>query len=81
MRDACQFTGNTRQMAKRHGTIPPGKAAHIMKAIKAAGYNNARIINYPDGRFEIIGQVTPLSSPQSSLSPFEQWEAENEDTS
>ena len=67
-------------MAKGHATISPGKTTDLMKAIKAAGYKNARIITHPDGRIELVGQDTPLPLPQASLSPFEQWEAENADT-
>ncbi|MEP3427120.1 MAG: transcription factor iiib subunit [Roseibium sp.] len=66
-------------MADRNGIIPPGKAAGLLKAIKTAGYTNARIIHHPDGRIELVGEDQPSLPSQETRSPFEAWEAENAD--
>lgn len=66
-------------MANRQATITQTNAARLFKAAKAAGFGRARLITYPDGRIEIIGENGPAPSPETPLSPFEKWKADNAD--
>lgn len=59
--------------------LKQGDATRLFKAAKAAGFGRARLITYPDGRIEIIGENGPVSTVETPLSPFEKWKAENAD--
>lgn len=64
-------------MANRQGAIKQTDATRLFKAAKAAGFGRARLITYPDGRIEIIGENGPSAAPEVPLSPFEKWKTEN----
>jgi len=64
--------------AIRQSAIKQTEATRLFKAAKAAGFDRARIIKYPDGRTEVIGESGP-AEVGSSQSPFEKWKAENAD--
>lgn len=67
-------------MANRQGAIRQTDATRLFKAAKAAGFGRARLITYPDGRIEIIGENGPAPTAEiPQLSPFEKWKAENAD--
>lgn len=66
-------------MANRQGAIRQTDATRLFKAAKAAGFGRARLITYPDGRIEIIGENGPLPTAEAPLSPFEKWKADNAD--
>lgn len=68
-------------MANRQAVIKQAEAKRYFKAAKEAGFGRARLITYPDGRIEIIGEDGPALVPalDATLSPFEQWKAENAD--
>lgn len=68
-------------MANRQAAIKQTDATRLFKAAKAAGFGRARLITYPDGRIEIIGEngPAPTGGQIDHLSPFEKWKAENAD--
>ncbi|MEP2703424.1 MAG: transcription factor iiib subunit [Roseibium sp.] len=70
-------------MANSKKPICPSEATSYLKAVKNAGFQCGHLIAHPDGRMEIIGGDKPAVSipTQSSLSPFEQWEIDNANTS
>lgn len=51
--------------------------ARLLRAAKAAGFGRARVINYPDGRIEVVGENGAAPIPEEPISPFEQWKAKN----
>lgn len=63
----------------RQPAIKQTEATRLFKAAKAAGFGRARLITYPDGRIEIIGESGPTAEVSSLLSPFEKWKTENAD--
>jgi hypothetical protein len=66
-------------MKSRQTNLRPAEAARLLKAAKAAGFETARLIDHPDGRREFVAENTQSSSSNEPLSPFKQWEANNED--
>lgn len=66
-------------MPDRQTKMRPAEAARFLKAVKAAGFRNGRVIAHPDGRIELIGEDAPSTPGSGTLSPFEKWEAENAD--
>ena len=64
-------------MANRQAAIKQTYATRLFKAAKQAGFGRARLITYPDGRIEIIGENGPVPTAEAPLSPFEKWKAEN----
>ncbi|GAA0785424.1 hypothetical protein GCM10009077_38170 [Roseibium denhamense] len=61
--------------------LRPSDASRYLKAVRDAGFQNGRLIKHPDGRIELIGEDSPSKRSSSPLSPFEQWEADNANTS
>lgn len=49
----------------------------LFKAAKAAGFGRVSVMNYPDGRIEVVGENGPAPMPEAPISPFEQWKAKN----
>lgn len=64
-------------MANRQSAIKQTQATRLFKAAKAAGFDRARLITYPDGRVEVIGENGTAAEVDKLLSPFEKWRADN----
>lgn len=64
-------------MAKRQALIQQADATRLLKAAKAAGFARARLIRHPDGRVEVVAEGAEAAATGPTLSPFEQWQADN----
>lgn len=43
-------------MAPRPAMIKQADASRLLKAARSAGFNRARIITHPDGRYELVAE-------------------------
>lgn len=61
--------------------LRPSEASRYLKAVRDAGFRIGRLIKHLDGRIELVGEDNPSGPSSTSLSPFEQWEVDNANTS
>ena len=73
-------TTGVKAMANRQAAIKQADATRLFRAAKNAGFGRARLITYPDGRVEIIGENGLVPTADTPASPFEEWKAKNADT-